>query len=95
MLRWLEDTPQIPQDYCIVHIPERPLPEASFWNRTRSFVLRPYLNVGGPLHHGLLPPCPSPLLLMDETVVVGAAADAKLTRTVYFVYYLEQLVDIK
>ena len=85
MLRWLEDTSQIPQDYRVVHIPEGPLPEASFWNCSGSLVLRPYLNVGGTLHHGLLPPCPSPLLLVDETVAVCAAADAKLTRAVCFV----------
>lgn len=93
MLRWLKDAPQIPQNYRIVHVPECPLSEASFWNRSRSLVLGPFLNVGSSLHHGLLPLCPSPLLLVDKTVVVGAAADAKLTRAVCFVYCLEQLVD--
>ena len=74
----LEDGPQIPQDHRVVHISKGLLPESTFWNCPGSLVLGLGLDFGGPFRHGLLPPGPGALLLVNNTVFVGATADAQV-----------------
>ena len=81
--RRLEDGSQIPQDDRVVHVPEGLLLEPSLGDRPGPLALDLQLEFGFPRYNGLLPPRLGALLLVHDTVVIGAAADAQLAGAIY------------